>query len=64
MKTIDIQQVNTKRNPIMVYDDSLNLKDSNQPCTEKIEKANYMLKKNNVFDAVIIIKEKESITKP
>ncbi len=64
MKTIDIQQVNTKRNPIMVYDESLNLKESNKPCQEKIDKANYMLKKNNVFDAVRIIKSKERITKP
>jgi len=64
MKTIDIQQVNTKRNPIMVYDDSLNLKESNRPCPEKIDKANYMLKNNNVFDAVSIIKAKERITKP
>jgi len=55
MKTIDIQQVNTKRNPIMVYDGSLNLKESNQPCPEKINKANYMLKNNNAFDAVSII---------
>lgn len=62
MKTIDIQQVNTKRNPIMVYDDSLNLKDSNRPCQEKIDKANYMLKNNNVFDAVKVIKAKENIT--
>ncbi|MBK7809534.1 MAG: hypothetical protein KA270_19720 [Saprospiraceae bacterium] len=62
MKTIDIQQVNTKRNPIMVYDDSLNLKESNRPCQEKIDKANYMLKNNNVFDAVKVIKAKENIT--
>ena len=64
MKTIDIQQVNTKRNPIMVYDDSLNLMDSNRPCQEKIDQANYMLKNNNVFEAVKQIKEKERITKP
>ncbi|MBK7633272.1 MAG: hypothetical protein IPJ13_02545 [Saprospiraceae bacterium] len=62
MKTIDIQQVNTKRNPIMVYDDSLNLKESNRPCQEKFDKANYMLKNNNVFDAVKVIKAKENIT--
>lgn len=62
MKTIDIQQVNTKRNPIMVYDDSLNLKESNRPCQEKIDKANYMLENNNVFDAVKVIKAKENIT--
>ncbi len=62
MKTIDIQQVNTKRNPIMVYDDSLNLKESNRPSQEKIDKANYMLKNNNVFDAVKVIKAKENIT--
>ena len=62
MKTIDIQQVNTKRNPIMVYDDSLNLKESNRPCQEKINKANYMLENNNVFDAVKVIKAKENIT--
>ena len=64
MKTIDIQQVNTKRNPIMVYDDSLNLMDSNRPCQEKIDQANYMLKNNNVFEAAKQIKEKERITKP
>ena len=64
MKTIDIQRVNTKRNPIMVYDDSLNLLDSNRPCQEKIDQANYMLKNNNVFDAVKSIKSKERITKP
>jgi hypothetical protein len=64
MKIIDIQQVNTKSNPIMVYDDNLNLKESNKPCQEKIEKANYMLKNNNVFDAVKKIKAKERITKP
>jgi hypothetical protein len=64
MKTIDIQQVNTKRNPIMVYDDSLNLMDSNRPCQEKIDQANYMLKNNNVFDAVKSIKSRERITKP
>lgn len=64
MKTIDIQQLNTKRNPIMVYDDSLNLKESNKPCQEKIDQANYMLKNNNVFDAVKSIKSKERITKP
>jgi len=63
MKTIDIQKVNTKRNPIMVYDDSLILKDSNKPCQEKIDKANYMIKYNNVFDAVRKIKAKERITK-
>lgn len=62
MKTIDIQQVNTKRNPIMVYDDSLNLKETNRPCQEKIDKANYMLENNNVFDAVKVIKAKENIT--
>ncbi len=64
MKTIDIQQLNTKRNPIMVYDDSLNLTDLNRPCQEKIDRANYMLKNNNVFDAIKVIKEKEKITKP
>ncbi len=64
MKTIDIQKVNTKKNPIMVYDDSLNIKESNKPCQEKIDKANYMLKKNNVFEAVSIIKANEVITKP
>ena len=64
MKEIDIQQVNTKRNPIMVHDDSLNSKESNQPCIEKINNANYMLKNNNVFDAVKTIKAKERTTKP
>lgn len=52
MKTIEIQQLNTKKNPIMVYDDSLNLKDLNKPCQEKIDQANKMLKNNNVFEAV------------
>ena len=46
----------------MVYDDSLNLKESNRPSQEKIDKANYMLKNNNVFDAVKVIKAKENIT--
>ncbi|MBP6585643.1 MAG: hypothetical protein KA215_08275 [Flavobacterium sp.] len=64
MKTIYIQQLNTKRNPIMVYDDSLDLRDLNKPCQEKIDQANYMLKNNNVFDAVKSIKSKERITKP
>lgn len=61
MKTIDIQQVNTKRNPIMVYDDILNLIDANRPCQEKIDKAKYMLKNNNIFNAVKRIKAKERI---
>jgi hypothetical protein len=64
MKTIDIQQVNTKRNPIMVYDDSLNINELNKPCQEKIDKANYMLKNNNVFDAGKVIKATELITNP
>lgn len=64
MKTIDIQQLNTKRNPIMVYDDSLDLRELNKPCQEKIDQANYMLKNNNVFDAVKSIKSEERITKP
>lgn len=64
MKSIDIQQLNTKRNPIMVYDDSLDISELNKPCQEKIDQANYMLKNNNVFDAVKEIKEKERITKP
>jgi len=64
MKTIDIQQVNTKRNPIMVYDDSLILGELNKPCQVKIDQANDMLKNNNVFDAVKEIKAKERITKP
>lgn len=64
MKSIDIQQINTKRNPIMVFDDSLNVKETNKPCQEKIDQANYMLKNNKVFDAVNSIKEKESIKKP
>lgn len=64
MKTIYIQQLNTKRNPIMVYDDSLDLRDLNKPCQEKIDQANYMLKNNNVFDAVKSIKSRERITKP
>jgi hypothetical protein len=29
MKTIDIQQLNSKRNPIMVYDDKLDLGELN-----------------------------------
>jgi hypothetical protein len=64
MKTIDIEQLNTKRNPIMVYDDSLDLSELNKPCQEKIDQANNMLKNNNVFEAVKQIKEKERITKP
>jgi len=63
MKTIDIQQLNTKRNPIMVYDDSLDLKESNKPCQKKVDQANNMLKNNNVFEAVKVIKAKEKITK-
>ena len=43
MKTIDIQQLNTKRNPIMVYDDSLDLSELNKPCQEKIDQANNCL---------------------
>jgi hypothetical protein len=50
MKTIDIQQINSKRNPLMVYDDSLNAKDSNYSCKEKVDKANQMLKNNNFFE--------------
>ena len=64
MKTIEIQQLNTKKNPIMVYDDSLNLKDLNKPCQEKIDQANNMLKNNNVFEAVKSIKARERSTKP
>lgn len=64
MKTIDIQQLNTKRNPIMVYDDNLNLGEQNKPCQVKIDQANYMLKNKNVFDAIKEIKAKERITKP
>jgi hypothetical protein len=64
MKTIDIQQLNTKRNPIMVYDDSLNVQETNKPCQEKVDQANYMLKNNNVFEAIKVIKAKEKITKP
>jgi len=48
----------------MVYDDSLNLGEQNKPCQVKIDQANYMLKNNNVFDAVRKIKEKERSTKP
>ena len=48
----------------MVYDDSLDLRELNKPCQEKIDQANYMLKNNNVFDAVKSIKSKERITKP
>ena len=58
---IDTQQLNTKRNPIMVYDDILNLIDANRPCQEKIDKAKYMLKNNNIFNAVKRIKAKERI---
>ena len=61
MMIIDTQQLNTKRNPIMVYDDILNLIDANRPCQEKIDKAKYMLKNNNIFDAVKRIKAKERI---
>ena len=64
MKTIDIQHLNTKRNPIMVYDDSLDLREQDMPCQEKIDQANAMLKNNNVFDAVKLIKSKEGTTKP
>lgn len=64
MKTIEIQQLNTKKNPIMVYDDSLNLKDLNKPSQEKIDQANNMLKNNNVFEAVKSIKARERIAKP
>jgi hypothetical protein len=64
MKTIDIQQLNTKTNPIMVYDDKLDLGELNKPCQEKLDQANYMLKNNNVFDAVKEIKETERIMKP
>ncbi|MBK8623133.1 MAG: hypothetical protein IPN79_15585 [Saprospiraceae bacterium] len=64
MKSIDIQQVNTGRNPIMIYDDTLNIHEANKPCQEKIDKANSMLKKNNVFNAVKAIKANEKITKP
>ncbi len=63
MKTIDIQHLNTKRNPIMVYDDNLDLSELNKPCQEKINQANNMLKNNNVFEAVKKIKTKEKITK-
>lgn len=60
MKTIDIQQINTKRNPLMVYDESLNDKESNFSCKEKVEKANQMLKQNNFFEKMRL---KEEITK-
>jgi predicted GNAT family acetyltransferase len=61
MKTIDIQKINTKRNPLMVYDDSLNDNETNYSCKEKVDKANQMLKANNFFEK---IGKKESITKP
>jgi hypothetical protein len=61
MKKIDIQQINTKRNPLMVYDQSLNDNDTNYSCPEKVEKANHMLKTNNFFEKM---SKKEKITKP
>ena len=61
MKTIDIQQINTKRNPLIVYDESLNEKVANFSCKEKVEKANQMLKENNFFEKMRL---KEEITKP
>ena len=48
----------------MIYDDTLNIHEANKPCQEKIDKANSMLKKNNVFNAVKAIKANEKITKP
>jgi hypothetical protein len=52
MKTIDFLQIITKRNPLMVYDDSLSEKSSNYSCREKIDKTNEMLKTNNFFDFI------------
>lgn len=61
MKTIDIQSINTKRNPIMVYDDLLDNRELSKPCQQKIDRANQMLKTYNFFDK---IKKEEKITRP
>jgi hypothetical protein len=52
MKTIDIQQINTKRNQLMICDESLNDKETNYFCKEKVDNANHMLKTNNFFDKI------------
>lgn len=53
MKVDDIQKLNKRKKPIVVFNDDLNIHRKDIPFPEKIEAANEMLRKNNFFTSEI-----------